>query len=327
MNTDEFRLSDGLRHADRGLIPGTLRNIRKSQLSICNPFHPCLSVFICGFLSILCGCAPTTTSTPIPPPSTAPASRPATTRSYIQELPKDPAAAAELRVCLDVYRVILPFRTVSASEDFWRRADEECVDQETHQRLFDNGLRVGRSSIQEWSYFRDLIAQYPATTSQDTYVAAEAREIGIEMKKDLLEQTLFFFAGSGRYDGHNYQSADNILTLGFRPTPRKEGSIRVTLCPTVRSQRRIMQFSPFNNEERREIKNVQLERRFELNLRADIPLNSFLIVAPSAEAKLGVSVGAAFLLADGETERQETVILLVPRVYKWEQGQLKPLQP
>jgi len=56
-----------------------------------------------------------------------------------------------------------------------------------------------------------------------------------------------------------------------------------------------------------------------LNLRADIPLDYLLVVAPSDEAKYPSSIGQAFLMQDAAAERQEHVMFMVPRMFQMEE--------
>ncbi|MGH7215348.1 MAG: hypothetical protein ACREIT_11350, partial [Tepidisphaeraceae bacterium] len=86
------------------------------------------------------------------------------------------------------------------------------------------------------------------------------------------------------------------------------------LCPVVRSRRTRLEFNVKNEE--REVQFTRPERLYDCNLRVDVPLNSFLIISPSSQATVATSIGGAFLLKDGEAERFEHVLLVVPRAYR-----------
>src|SRR5207253_10976739 len=72
-----------------------------------------------------------------------------------------------------------------------------------------------------------------------------------------------------------------------------------------------LQYTSLNNEQ--EIAYTTPEHLYNLNLRADIPIETFFIVAPSGEATWPTSVGNSFFVRNGEAEQMETVLLLVPR--------------
>ena len=76
--------------------------------------------------------------------------------------------------------------------------------------------------------------------------------------------------------------------------------------------RKELQYSA-TNEQVGEISFVRPERLYEMNLRADVPTDSFLIVAPSDQSTWPTSIGNSFLVTDGTAERTETVLLVVPK--------------
>jgi hypothetical protein len=107
------------------------------------------------------------------------------------------------------------------------------------------------------------------------------------------------------------------MSLTFQPAPRKTDTIRVALCPTVRTERKVLQYSVNNDE--REIQYVHPEHLYDLNLRADVAVGHFLLIAPSPEGRRSTSIGNAFLVQNGPAERLEQLILLIPRVIPMEQ--------
>jgi len=88
-------------------------------------------------------------------------------------------------------------------------------------------------------------------------------------------------------------------------------TMRVALCPVVRSVRKRLELSPLNNEQ--EVTFTYPERLYDMNLRADVPVDSFLVIAPSDEARWRTSIGNNFFVSDGTAERMENVLLIVPR--------------
>jgi hypothetical protein len=82
----------------------------------------------------------------------------------------------------------------------------------------------------------------------------------------------------------------------------------------VRSNRRKFEVSVTNEE--REYDYVKPERLYDLNLCADIPMDGFLVVAPSTLARFSSNLGSTFLVEDRATEQVEHVLLMVPRPTK-----------
>ena len=55
---------------------------------------------------------------------------------------------------------------------------------------------------------------------------------------------------------------------------------------------------------------------YDCNLRIDVPMDSFIVIAPSSEARSPLSVGNAFFFTQGKSELLEQVIIIVPRPFQ-----------
>jgi hypothetical protein len=122
--------------------------------------------------------------------------------------------------------------------------------------LFKNGIRVGRAPISEWSYLRGLMEKHPARTQKLSFTGTEAKAVELEFKKGIDEQTIFYYDGQNNTVGRSFENCENVMGLSFQPAPRQPaGTVRVALCPVVRSLRRKIQFNWLNEE--REIQFVR----------------------------------------------------------------------
>jgi hypothetical protein len=213
--------------------------------------------------------------------------------------------------CLDVYQLTLPLGAVSRSEEFWKRVDEQGVDIGTYDLLQKNGFRVGVAPASEWPYFRGILDQYPAVTKKTTVTAGESGALELMMKTGVPSQYLFYLTDDNTLMGRSYDRCENLLSVTFQSAPRKPGQVRVTMCPLVRCTRGEFQITVNNTE--REYEYVHPERLYDLNLCCDVPLQGFLVVAPSTMAKWDATLGNAFLVDGGAAERFEHVLLMVPR--------------
>ena len=117
--------------------------------------------------------------------------------------------------------------------------------------------------------------------------------------------------------GKSFDGSDNLLTVTFQQAPRKPQTMRIAVCPVVRSKIKRLEFSPLNKAQ--EITYTAPERLYDLNLKTDVPADSFLIVAPSDEATEATSIGNNFFITEGAAERMENVLLIVPRSIRIEQ--------
>ena len=227
------------------------------------------------------------------------------------------AAATANALRCEIYQLQVPFGTISRNADFWKHVDENAVDVATYDLLLKNGVRVGQAPVADWDYFRQIMSQYPAVTQQTSLVAAEAKPVELAVRKEQPFQDVWYFDARHELRGQSYDACENLLAVTFQQAPRKPQTMRVTLCPVVRSKTKRLEFSPLNNE--MEVTYAAPTRLYDLNLRTDVSTDRFLIVAPSGEATWRGSIGNNFFAIDGPTERMENILLIIPTPIRIEQ--------
>lgn len=238
---------------------------------------------------------------------------------------EDATPPVEYLIQLTSFRITVPAGAVSRSEEFWKHIDEHAVDVPTYEQLYKNGVRVGVAASSEWDYLKDILKQNPAITQPSAYAGREAKDIEIELKTNVPFQNLFYYDTHGDLVGRTFERCDNVMRVSFQPAPRKPGSVRLAMCPVVRSLReRLVAVGDINT---RTVQVVHPEQFYELNLTADIPLDGFLIVAPSEESKWPTSLGNNFLVNDGAAEQTETLLIFRPMVYRSRIGSVATTQP
>lgn len=228
--------------------------------------------------------------------------------------PSDPPVMFRPTVNLSIYHFRVPIGAVSGSDEFWKRVDEHAVDVTTYDVLYKNGIRVGRASMAELESFLKMLDRNPMQTLPTVFAASGAKTIELPMKKGALDQVLYDFDLKNTLTVRSYEECDNIFCVEFSPAPRKAGDVRFSLCPMVRTLRK--RLVPTSELDTTEVEFKSPEKFFQLNLRTDIPLDGFLILGASPEAKNTMSLGHAFLMLGGATEQQEDVLLVIPQAMK-----------
>lgn len=267
-----------------------------------------------------CGCASNgdapAAQSPAPGGAVVPAAAGQPVMNLAQHVDADPgrdaAPAQRFFYHVDIYQITIPFGTISGNLNFWKRIDEQCVDVATYDLLYKNGIRVGEARMEEFDHFKKFV-DVPSNCHFTSVSGYDAHGMELEQRKDLIEQTIMHYDGQNQLWGRSFNRCTNVLDVSFESTPRKPGSLRIELCPVVRTVRKRMEFTVLNNE--RELQFVAPEMLYDLNLRADIPPTSFLIVAPSPDARRQTSVGRAFFTQDGATSLMEQILLIVPHAY------------
>lgn len=231
--------------------------------------------------------------------------------------PKDAPPAVPTAFQVDMRLVSFPVGAYSANEAFWKRMDEHCVDPATSDLLYKNGVRIGVARMAELDHFMKFIEDV-APIQPFTMAGTEMRNVQLEMKTKLPEQKLFYFDRTNQPIGRDFHSSDNVLNISFEPAMRKPGTLRLTICPMVRSTQQRPEYTVRGTELTFQF--VNDEKLYDLNCKADIPPDSFLVITPSPDAWRRTSVGNGFLIKDAPAERREQVLLVIPRALKIEQA-------
>lgn len=231
------------------------------------------------------------------------------------DAPKDPQPMLDVVFAVDIYQLVLPFGAISQNVEFWARLDEQRIDPALYDVLQRNGIRVGEASFADWEFFKRIIEQHPGTNAQGVTVAKEVKNLEIMMKKDVQLQDIWHFDNRNVLAGRTFDRGDNLFSVSFEPTPRKPGYMRLLVSPIVRADRKRLEYSVLNDE-RAEVKLVNDEMLYACNLRLDVPLQSFIVIAPSPEAAWPLSVGNAFLINQGKAQLEEQVLIIVPKPFQ-----------
>ncbi len=224
---------------------------------------------------------------------------------------RDPQPQLNAMVHLDVYTVELPEGSVTANEDFWKRVDEQAVGVGLEDRLFRSGIRTGLVPKILSPYFSQFFDKNSIRTRMTTVNGLHAETIELDVGEKLRTQDLFYFDSKGQDIGRTYDDCVDYFALGFGPTPRNPGGVRLTLCPVVKSERQRLQYTSLNQEYESSPKD-EIDQLFEIGINVDLPDDSFFIVAPSIDARRPSSLGGRFLIKSDKSERVEQVIVIVP---------------
>jgi len=259
--------------------------------------------------------APNSTSTRVDSGSSATAEDPPQVRSNrFAVKPADPPPMFRPQANLSIYRYSVPAGTVSRSENFWKRVEEQAVAVDIYDALFKNGIRVGRAPLADMDYFIKLLERAGAEQAPAVFAAPGVKDLQLPMRKGVADQIIADFDLRNVMTTRSYEDCDDLFVIDFAPAPRKNGDVRLNVAPVVRTLRK--RLVPISDTDTREIEYRPAETYFHLNLKTDIPLDSFLIIAPSPEAHSRWSLGNAFLMRDGVTERLEEVLIIIPQAIR-----------
>lgn len=225
--------------------------------------------------------------------------------------PRDPQPPWQAVVHIRIYQVSLPHGAISENRAFWKRVDESCLPPATMALLNENGIRCGVASKSDWGFFHDHLQAPPGAVKVTDLDGVHATNVPLELTRQIESETILYWDASDQLTGRPYENCVNQLDLSFGPVPREPWAVRVALCPAVRARHDRFEFTPLNEELRSTFMGV--DHIYDLGLAVDVNDDSFLIVAPGANAKrYSMSVGNRFLYEDGGSEQLEQVLLIVP---------------
>lgn len=237
----------------------------------------------------------------------------------------DPAPASAFAVRVDVWAISVPRGSVSGNEAFWKRVDEDAIDPLRYDLLFKNGFRVGVARQDDWDYFRDILARFPARHQLNALTVTDEQSVEVPVRKDIESQILSYFDADKPVELKSYDKCQNILQLSFLPAPRRTDAARISMTPVVRATRERLEYNPDNSE--RVLRYVQPERLYELNLAVEVPFGQLLVLSPSTDTARQTSIGRNFLLIDGNTEQSELILLIAPTRVPLKAGTEQPAAP
>ena len=226
---------------------------------------------------------------------------------------RDATASTPPVVRLDVFLLDLPAGTVSTDEAFWRSADESAVGGPAAcDALARNGVRAGVVPRDRSAFFSQYFNDHPKRGRRTSYSTGQYGTVDLDLNQHFAAEDLFVFDPAGRLSGRTYEDGTNSVAMTFEPEPRAADAVRVTLCPTVRSDRRQARYTALNEPTDAAV--TTTDRVYDLSLSVALRNTQFLIVAPGPEAGRRTSVGNRFLLLGDAAARLERVIVVVPTV-------------
>lgn len=244
---------------------------------------------------------------------------PVTALKRVDPMPSKPLDAAvnpDLVYTIEVFELLLPIETVSRNDELWKRIDETSVDVATYDVLFKNGIRVGVAPLNELEGLQKLTED--RKTKSFTLTGSQGRQIELEMALGVEQQTLFYFDLRNNLIGKRYDKSDNLLMMSFASTPRRPGWIRLSMLPTIRATQKKLIYALLPGRPDKDFSYLVAETPINVNLRVDMPVTRFMIIAPSREANWPSSLGKAFFSKDTPSEKQERVLIVVPHAFKRE---------
>ncbi len=196
---------------------------------------------------------------------------------------------------------------------FWRAADETAVGgPAVVDQLARNGVRVGVVPRSRSLFFSRYFNDHPKRGRRTSYSTGQYGTVDLDLDQTFAAQDLFVFDAAGHLAGRTYQDGTDSVAMTFEPEPRSPDAVRVTLCPTVKSDRRRATYTALNGTV--DAAATDVDRLYDLGISVALRNDQFLIVAPGPNAGRPTSVGCRFLTRGDAAARLERVVVVVPTI-------------
>jgi len=279
--------------------------------------HLCGTTLIALALSV--GCTdPNKRTAPTPPtPQSAALSRDNIINAVQMEAPpgspRDAQPTVPMVFQLVCYQISVPVGTVSKNEEFWKHIDETTMDPARYDLLQRNGMRLGTAPLSEFENIRTMLEDTPTHPKVMGTIGAEAKNFEVSMRAGIACETISYFGEGNVYNGQTFDASENIFNLSYRRTPRKLGEMRLSIAPMVRSLKKRLEYTAKNDAI--EVSYV-LPQKFYLNMEADLPMDKFMVLAPSDTSELPTVIGHQFFVKDDPAQQMEQVLIFAAQPFR-----------
>ncbi|MEL7238349.1 MAG: hypothetical protein AAGK78_05755 [Planctomycetota bacterium] len=215
------------------------------------------------------------------------------------------------RFALRVYELNLPAGQVSTNQQLWRRIDEQAIGVAEYDLLWTNGLRAGVAPNDELPGIAETLARQQAPLTNIIGGSEDRQVQQMVLGNPVGEQTIFWFDQAKQPVGETFEDAQMMLNLAFEAAPGQRGAVRIAVRPIVQGTKD--ETRVFKSGDEYVVRQGRAVTPLDVEVLADVPLGSFLIVSPSPESKWSSSVGGVFFASDVSGEPLERVLLVVPQ--------------
>jgi hypothetical protein len=227
--------------------------------------------------------------------------------------PKDAQPNVPIVFQLVCYQLTIPAGTVSRNEDFWKRVDENVLSPGAYDLLRRNGMRIGEAPVSQLESLRSMLQEVDGSGKQMGTIGADVKNVELSMRKDVQFETVNYYGRNNELSGRTFDKSENVFNISYRRTPRKLDQMRLSLVPMVRSMKKRLEYTAKNDEI--EISYIA-PVKFYMDITVDLPMDKFLVLAPSDTSELPTIIGHQFFIQDQAAEQMETVLIFMAQPFR-----------
>jgi hypothetical protein len=233
-----------------------------------------------------------------------------------QSTPKDAQPTIPMAFQLACYQISVPVGKVSRNEAFWKRIDEQVLDPARYDLLQRNGMRLGIAPLSEFANIRSILDETSSPAKAMGTIGPGAKNIEISMRPGIPFETISYYADGNGMASRTFDRCENVFNISYRRAPRSLADMRLDITPMVRSTVSHLEYTEENNAV--EIRDVMPTSLY-MNLEVDLPMDKFLVVAPSDSALLPTVIGHQFFVKNDPSQQMEQVLIFVAQPFRMDE--------
>lgn len=309
------------------------RNVRDRQRDMVGSRNHSLAGYVGVLCSLLCtGCQtqtgllrasadwwnpfhrPKTTPEPASVRTPALASNPENNPLTFAERPatdRPEARAVRLDVTLATLHVQIPHADRERVEPMWNFLREDAVDAATGLRLARNGIRVGIGQEASWDAIQATLGAIPGARNVEVppLRLPPNYPLALEMDTAPHDQTLFYVGEDDVLTGETWRQSRNVLRTSYMLDLTNADRVRVLVVPEVRQKQDGFKWIR-SDAGIAQVPNYSGRAYGAAGFVSALSSSDFLVIAAARDAAAYGLIGGAFLTADDEGQRFDSIVFI-----------------
>lgn len=233
-------------------------------------------------------------------------------------LPSEMSRPVREPVVLSVFHVYVPQEQHASAGLIWRHLREDLPGAEAGLRLRRNGIRFGVGHDRSWDAIRAAIEAIEGRRTSETsrVMLRPGFPLALELNPRSHEQTIFCIGPDGTLSGGTWRDGRSVLLVQHAVDVQRPERVHLLVVPTLIQESAEGRWTQ-DASGAWQLAPAQSQRAFSAaSFAAPLEPGEFLLIAPSAEARVSGLIGHEFLTRESEGRVFELFLFIRPEVVR-----------
>jgi hypothetical protein len=221
-------------------------------------------------------------------------------------------------VVLSVLLVYVPLDQHASAELIWRHLREDLPGAEAGLRLRRNGIRFGVGQDRSWDAIWAAIEaiQDRRTSETSRVLLRPGFPLALELDSRPREQTIFCLGPDGALSGGTWRDGRNVLLIQHAADVQRPERVHLLIVPTLVQESAETRWTR-DAQGAWQLAPGRVQRAFPaVSFAAALDPGEFLLIAPSAEARISGLIGREFLIRESDGRLFGLFLFIRPEVMR-----------